>query len=226
MDRRWADSAMDEAFADLGQASAGMLGRAMARAKSLTKPDEQKLSLSRHDSAKQACSWADAGVEMQPHPSRLTSLFPAADGSPSDPRRAPYPTAATPAANWPSKTPAQPQPPPRVEEEAEQGPATSPQQKSAHGEETGGPFSQFWFYVDGLGKLKGPRTPEEMKALYTKGVVGLETRVRWLPKCEETPALAEQNVDDTSPLIGLCSNQEPPFMSPAVEPAKPTMRDV
>ena len=44
MDRRWADSAMDEAFADLGQASAGMLGRAMARAKSLTKPDEQKLS--------------------------------------------------------------------------------------------------------------------------------------------------------------------------------------
>ena len=80
IDRRYqGDDEVENVPDSLERASTGVLGRALARAKSMTQTPEHKLSLSRHDSAQEVSSWADAEIELQPDPGHLTSLFPAAD---------------------------------------------------------------------------------------------------------------------------------------------------
>ena len=52
--------------------------------------------------------------------------------------------------------------------------------------------SEFWFYRQSSGKVRGPFAPHEMRHLYEDGTVDERTKVRWLPVAYERPAAADQ----------------------------------
>ena len=75
-----------------------------------------------------------------------------------------------------------------------------------------GETSEWWFYVAG-GRMMGPFTPYQMKQSYNAGLIGHQTRVRWLPVCYGKPALVDNSdPENTSALQEICGDGMPPFM--------------
>ena len=198
MDRRFQGGEDEGEF--VGRcASSSMIGRVLSRAKSIGKTPEHKLSLSRHDSALSAGSWQDlsAQIEMQPEPGHLTSLFPAAGG----------PTAAESGLSLAlAKTSTTPKRSACDDDDDADGRA----QDGLNDDGT----REWWLYMDdAVGRVRGPRTPGEMKALYLKGVVGHQTRVRWLPFANAPPQPSDQEHEGFSELREISGDAEPPFMA-------------
>ena len=84
-----------------------------------------------------------------------------------------------------------------------------------------GETSEWWFYVAG-GRMMGPFTPYQMKQSYNAGLIGHQTRVRWLPVCYGKPALVDNSdPENTSALQEICGDGMPPFMDARADEMRP-----
>ena len=152
-------------------------------------------------------------VELQPEPGYLT----VSSGRPSPVEAVESKAKAATTAKTAATT-AKPTPKSAPPQEAQDGCAYEEEDGEEIGEDgvnEDGSF-EYWMYLD-HGKVRGPRTPGEMKALYLKGIVGHQTRVRWLPFAHAPPDPEAQDPASFSELREISADAMPPFMT-AVTP--------